>query len=659
MEIVLLFCVLPLISSAIFFVSKRKKGPVSLVLLSAGIAATIFLTLEVPDLSGGYRKVFSTGFLTAVVYVDTLTVFFLALLNIVALTAFLYSAGYLESYWKRKSNVELSLHYVAYLWLYCAMSGVILFRDTMSFLLSWEMMTGTTFILVTFEAEKREKLKAAIVYLVQMHVCLFVLLAAFSAAERGSGQSGFDAVAEYFGRNGNTLLFIPFFIGFGMKAGFFPLHSWLPEVHPSAPGNVSGFMSGAVIKTGIYGLFRISSCMNREADMFVVAMIVLAASAVTSIYGISRAACQKDIKRLLAYSSIENVGIIGLGLGLGIAGLALNRPTLAFAGYAGALLHTFNHSMFKSVLFFIAGNLCKSTHTQIMDKMGGAVRVMPFTATFFLVGSLAACALPPLNGFVSEFVLYGGIFSSLASPDAETAAILLFVVLTLALTGGIAAIAFTKAFGISFLGVCRNTSHESAPENKSTVSPLLIPLLMILFAGFFPFEALKVVSKVTGSVFDLTYSETGTATALKNVSFVMFFFVGLCIALLFLRKRILSKRIVSRTPTWGCGYTAPTPKLQYTSSSFSDNFRKLASTTNLATAAETIDGEELFPASRAGAPDKQSGSTTEQLVEKVGTSISDRLAKLAGFQTGNIRHYILFALLFMLLILVLGYLNLV
>jgi formate hydrogenlyase subunit 3/multisubunit Na+/H+ antiporter MnhD subunit len=656
MEIVLLFCVLPLMSSAVFFVSKRKKGAVSLLLLAAGMTATVFLTMKVPDMSAGYRKVFSTGFLTAVVYVDALTVFFLALLNIVALTAFLYSPGYLESFRKSKSDVELSLHHAAYIWLYCAMSGVMLFRDTTSFLLSWEMMTGTTFILVTFEAEKREKLKAAIVYLVQMHVCLFVLLAAFSAAERGSGLSGFDAVAEYFGRNGNTLLFIPFFIGFGMKAGFFPLHSWLPEVHPSAPGNVSGFMSGAVIKTGIYGLFRISSCMNRESDMFVAAMIVLAASAVTGIYGISRAVRQKDIKRLLAYSSIENVGIIGLGLGLGIAGLALNRPALAFAGYAGALLHTFNHSMFKSVLFFSAGTLCKAAHTQIMDKMGGAIRTMPFTAALFLVGSLAACALPPLSGFVSEFVLYGGIFSSLASPTAETSAILLFVVLTLALTGGIAAIAFAKAFGIPFLGECRNARHASAPESKALALPLFLPLLMILFVGFFPFEALKIVSKVAGSVFDLSYSEIGgAATTLKNVSFVMFFFVALCCALLFLRKKILSKRIVSRTPTWGCGYTAPTPKLQYTASSFSDNFRKLASTTNLTAAAETIDEEELFPASRAGSPDKQPGSTTEQLVEKIGTSISSRLAKLAAFQTGNIRHYILLALLFMLLVFLIGY----
>jgi formate hydrogenlyase subunit 3/multisubunit Na+/H+ antiporter MnhD subunit len=621
-----------------------------------GVLGSFGLLYETLSFDGAYRMLYSTGFLQPVFYVDKLSALFVILLNIVSVTAFWYSKGYLKSYEKKKTAAELSLHYAAYLWLYCSMLGVILFRDTMTFLLFWEMMTGATFILVIFEGERKEKLKVAISYLVQMHICLFVLLAAFSIAGSDSYSSGFDAVADYFSQNRNYPLFILFFIGFGIKAGFFPLHSWLPEVHPSASGNVSGFMSGAVIKMGIYGLLRVVSCL--QYDLFIIALIVLSISGITAVYGIFKASRQKDIKKLLAYSSIENIGIIGLGIGMGITGTYWNEPILSFAGYAGALLHTFNHSMFKSMLFFSAGTLCKSTHTQIMDKMGGAMRAMPCTAIFFLAGAIAICALPPLNGFISEFILYNGLFSLLSGIEPAKAFLLLFVVVSLVLAGGMSIIAFTKAFGISFLGNSRSPENVSVGEHKSMILPLLLPFTMMLVVAFCPFVILNLISGITKDVFyveNIVYYLL--ISSLQNVCIVSSIFVILIVAVWLLRKRVLSKRTVVQAPVWGCGYTAPTPKLQYTAFSFSDNLEKLLiPSKNAESSMEPIAENDLFPTKRKYGNEQTMLKT--RLIDRFLKDINDKLAKLAVFQTGKIQHYVLFALLFMALILVLSYLNL-
>jgi formate hydrogenlyase subunit 3/multisubunit Na+/H+ antiporter MnhD subunit len=656
MEIVFLFCVLPLLSIGVFFVPKADKGLYSLMLLAFGIAASFGLLHETIYYTGVCRVQYSTGFLNPVFYVDKMSIWFILILNIVSFTAFWYSKGYLKSYEEKKTDTELSLHYAAYLWLYCSMLGVILFSDTMTFLLFWEMMTGATFVLVIFEGEKREKLKVAINYLVQMHVCLFVLLAAFSIAGNGSELSGFEAVAEYFSHNKNYPLFILFFIGFGIKAGFYPLHTWLPEVHPSASGNVSGFMSGAVIKMGIYGLLRTVCCMQH--DLFIIALTVLAVSGITGVYGIFKSCRQSDVKKLLAYSSIENIGIIGLGIGIGITGDCWNEPFLSFAGYSGALLHTFNHSMFKSMLFFSAGTLCKSTHTQIMDKMGGAMRTMPYTAAFFLTGAIAICALPPLSGFISEFILYNGLFSLLGHVETTKAFLLLFVVLFLVLTGGMSIIAFTKAFGIPFLGNSRDAAHISVGEDKSMILPLLLPFVMILGVSLIPFLFLNLISNITDEVFmvkNIVYYLV--KYSLLNVCLVSSSFVILIISVWLLRSHILSKRTVTHSPTWGCGYTSPTPKLQYTASSFANNLEKLLiPSKNAENRMEAIAENDLFPAGRKY--ENEQSRLKKRLIDRFFKETNDKFSKLAIFQTGKIQHYVLFALLFMAIILVLSYLNL-
>ena len=227
----------------------------------------------------------------------------------------------------------------------------------------------------------------------------------------------------YFSNHSNLLLFILFFIGFGIKAGFIPMHTWLPEAHPAAPSHVSGVMSGVMIKMGIYGILRV--LMSVQNDLLLIGLIILSISLVSGVLGVMMAIVQHDLKRLLAYHSIENIGIIGIGIGLGMIGLATNNTALALLGFSGGLLHVLNHSLFKSLLFFNAGSVYKATHTRNIEQLGGLMKKMPYTAILFLIGSLAICGLPPFNGFISEYLIYLGMFKSLSAANLYQSIIIL------------------------------------------------------------------------------------------------------------------------------------------------------------------------------------------------------------------------------------------
>ncbi|MDR2563481.1 MAG: NADH-quinone oxidoreductase subunit E [Prevotellaceae bacterium] len=651
----MIFIFILLLSPALFIVPAHKKGKFALILLAAGIVQTFSIITRL-EAAAPIDLSYDLGIINLRLYIDELSALFLALLNVVAITALWYSNEYLKTYIKTKSESELSLHFLAYIWLYVSMTAVITFRDTASFLLAWELMTGASFVLVVFEGEKPDKLKAAIHYLVQMHVCLFLLIAGFAIAESASDKTGFEAVAEYFSTRKNFPLFLIFLLGFGFKAGFVPMHTWLPEVHPTASGNVSGFMSGAIIKMGIYGLIRIISCI--KTDLFLVGATLLSLSCVTGLYGIAMAAVQKDIKKLLAYSSIENIGIIGIALSIGILGEYWDNPALSLAGYAGALLHTFNHACFKSMLFFSAGSLCKATHTQRMDKMGGAAKEMPYTAAFFLLGSGAICALPPLSGFVSEFLIYKGLFSSIGDAGSVRAFFLMIIALIMVVIGGLSILTFTKAFGIPFLGLPRSPQSSGLSESKGLWTPLLIPAFCIIFVGFAPFFAFELIARIS---FCVSMADSPTiiamnecSTNLRSLSLVFMLFAGLIVGIHLLRSKRLAKRRVDSSPTWGCGYTAPKAKMQYSSSSFVSDFEHLANpVTRYRREIEPIAETEIFPDER-----KFKGKSEDIVHSQVNilqSRIQKILSHLAIFQTGRIQHYISFALIFMVIIFVLSW----
>ncbi|WP_295944119.1 proton-conducting transporter membrane subunit, partial [uncultured Alistipes sp.] len=415
---------------------------------------------------------------------DGLSALFVLLIAVGGVAATLYSRGYLEHYLRRKSPAHISLHYTALAVMFYAMLGVVTSDGGFSFLFFWELMTVASFILILFDAERREVRRAALSYLIMMHVGFALLLVGFVQLYAVCGSADFALLGEYFRTQPAMPLFLVFLLGFGMKTGMFPMHVWLPEAHPAAPSHVSALMSGVMIKTGIYGILRVVSHIADMQMLHTAGLILLAAGIVTGVWGVILAAAQNDVKRLLAYSSIENIGIVLIGIGIAALGKSSGNQMVAICGVTGALLHTFNHSLFKSLLFFGAGNILSKTHTTSLDALGGLARHMPMTALLFLAGTTAICALPPLNGFVSEFLIYLGMLDGIASGSDTLASAAGLA--ALAFIGGVVVLAFTKLYGTVFLGAPRTHEVAEASEvDNFRIAAMALPLAGILFIGLF------------------------------------------------------------------------------------------------------------------------------------------------------------------------------
>jgi hydrogenase-4 component B len=593
--------------------------------------------------------------------IDRLSAFFILLINFTVLIGFLYAKGYLKPYYRTRNALRFSIHYFSYLWLYFSMIMVVMFRDGLSFIIAWEIMALSSFMLVIFDAEDRSILKTGINYLLQMHAGMFFILIALLMVEKATGRMSFDALALYFSNHSNVLLFALFFIGFGIKAGFIPFHTWLPQAHPAAPSHVSGIMSGVMIKMGIYGILRV--LMSVRSDLLLIGTVILAISLISGILGIMLAIVQQDIKKMLAYSTIENVGIIGIGIGLGVIGLATNNTALSMLGFGGGLLHVLNHSLFKSLLFFNAGSVYRAAYTRNMEQLGGLMKRMPYTAVFFLIGSLAICGLPPFNGFISEYLIYLGMFKSLSSADLYMSILVLLSIAGMALIGGLAIFGFTRAFGIMFLGEARTEKAKMAAEvSRSMIIPQYVTLAFMLLIGLASGFFVKPVFTTVAQAFNISGSALVTSPSIGNltqISMVCGIFVLVVIALLVYRRFHLRTKHVEEGPTWGCGYTAATAKQQYTAASYANNYELLAKPilrTRISTA--DIRADELFPAARTFRSQGQD-VFKKQLYDRPVKLFLSLLKRIAVMQTGQIQHYILYAFVFMLLLLLLNYFNLI
>ncbi len=653
-----------LLTLLIFAVPGPFKYHFTLLLLSAGVALTTLWAAGVLSAAAPDRTIplfTPSAGSSLVLVIDQLASFFIIVINITVLIGFIYARGYLAPYMQTMNPLRFSIHYFSYIWLWLSMVLVVMVRDGITFLIVWEIMALSSFFLVIFEAEERSVMKSGISYLIQMHIGMFFLMIAFLVVHRQTGQMSFDALAGYFATHRNLPLFLLFFTGFAIKAGFIPLHTWLPEAHPAAPSHVSGVMSGVMIKMGIYGILRVLAAM--QSDLLAAGIILIVFSLLSGILGIMMALVQKDLKRMLAYSTIENVGIIGLGAGLGVVGQALGNQPLALLGYAGAMLHVLNHSLFKSMLFFNAGSVYLSAHTRNMEQTGGLVRRMPLTAMLFLIGSLAICGLPPFNGFISEYLIYIGMFNSLSAATLVHSIIIVLSIVALSLIGGLAIFCFTRAFGVVFLGEPRSEKARHAGEvQRVMIVPQLFTAALILFIGLASPLVVRPAFRMVSAVWGISSMPlvTGALTVnLAQISIAAGTFIIILTVLLLYRRYHLSRRPVENGPTWGCGYTAVTPGHQYTATSFSYNFREIAQPL-LQTRREyrEFGEEEIFPAPR----EFRSHSDDlfrKNLIEKP-TGLAARVLKwIAMMQTGQIKHYILYAFLFMLLVLLLTMLNII
>lgn len=660
----ILFIAVLLLSLIIFVAPGTRKFYVSLALICAGIAVTTWWSAMA--LSGGGQPLEIRQYIplpgnTFALTVDRLSAFFIIVINITVFVGFLYARGYLRPYVQGRNDLRFSIHYFSWIWLWLSMLMVVMVRDALSFLIVWEIMALSSFFLVIFEAEDRTILKTGISYLVQMHVGMFFIMTGFLVVERETGMMSFSALGEYFMTHRNFPVFILFFIGFAIKAGFIPLHTWLPEAHPAAPSHVSGVMSGVMIKMGIYGIFRVLTEM--QSDLLLTGIIILIISLVSGVMGVMMAIVQHDLKRLLAYHSIENIGIIGIGLGLGMIGLALENHALTLLGFSGGLLHVLNHSLFKSLLFFNAGSVYQAAHTRNMEQLGGLMKKMPYTALLFLTGSLAICGLPPFNGFISEYLIYMGMFKSLSGATLLHSIMIVGSVVGLTLIGGLAIFCFTKAFGIVFLGEPRSEKARHATEvSRTMINPQLLTVIFILIIGLGSPLVVKPVFETVVQAFGITDPVMETNAFMSNlaqISVMGGIFVLTLTVLLVYRHYHLKRRQVEAGPTWGCGYTAATPRMQYTATSFAYNYNHLAKPLlQNRKVMEEIREDELFPGPRKF--ESHSDDLFKKfLADKPVDWLSGLLKKIAVMQTGRIQHYILYAFVFMLLVLLLAFLKII
>ncbi|MCX5681886.1 MAG: proton-conducting transporter membrane subunit, partial [Candidatus Omnitrophica bacterium] len=389
--------------------------------------------------------------------IDLLSAFFLLPIFFLSALAAIYGAGYLKSWYGKKS---IGTSWFFYNLLVASMAMVVIARNSMVFLFFWEMMTVASYFLVTFENEKSSVRKAGLMYLVASQLGTAFLLVLFILLGREAGSLDFNRFQISAGILPSVIFFLAI-VGFGTKAGFMPFHIWLPEAHPAAPSHVSALMSGVMIKTGIYGLIRVLMFLGPPPAWWGGFLIVI--GIICGILGVLFALAQHDLKRLLAYHSIENIGIITLGLGLGLLGMSIHSPVLMILGWAGGLLHVLNHALFKGLLFLGAGAVVHAAGTREIDCLGGLLKRMPSTGICFLIGSAAICGLPLLNGFVSEFLIYLGSFYGIGISASVFLAVL-GIIAALAVIGGLAVACFSKAFGIIFLGEPRTSHGQDAHE---------------------------------------------------------------------------------------------------------------------------------------------------------------------------------------------------
>ena len=626
----------------------RAKGwiALSVVLINAGLTSWIaFQTL----VGNPFETSFPGGYVFGEVpiRIDSLSGWFLLTMNLTMVTGIVYGVRYMAPYNDQSSN--MTLHYASYIINHLSMIGIYSLQHSLAFLCAWELMAISAFLMVIFEHGRIEVLKAGINYIIQSHICIVFLTVGFMWVISKTGSYDFSAIGTYSSTvipSIALLLFGCFFVGFAFKAGFVPFHTWLPYAHPAAPAHVSGVMSGVIIKLGIFGILRMLLLIKENHLLIGYAILII--SLITGIYGVILAIIQHNLKKLLAYHSIENIGIIGIGIGLGSIGVGLNKPYLVFTGFAGALLHTLNHSLFKSLLFYAAGTVHQSTHITNIEKLGGLIKKMPHTATLFLVASLAICGLPPLNGFISEFIIFSGLFSGIRSDQLTQPIVIIIAIFGLAIIGGLAMLCFTKAFSIVFLGTERHPIHQKIhDEDFFELVPQYIVALFIVAVGLLPQLFINIVA-IPVSLFvgsDLLPSiQLEFIHTTRMVSLAAWVLIFLSLLVLGIRKVATSSRNITTVPTWGCGYTVPTPRLQYTANSFVRSFRKLIRPLLIMNKDEdVIDG--VFPRS-IHSETRPYDKLEALLIDKPTTYMRGIMGRFSFVQNGSVQFYISYGVVF-------------
>ena len=515
---------------------------------------------------------------------DPLSLFFLAVIFIVSLPSLVYSFGYLKGEYSFAKIILAQILLFAFV---LSMALVVSVSNCLIFLIFWEIMSLISYFLVVFDTKNARSIQAGLIYIVMTHIGTAFIIAAFMILYNHTHSFDFLAIknaCKILPSGTKDIIFLLFLIGFGTKAGIVPLHIWLPYAHPQAPSHISSIMSGVMIKTAIYGLIRfVISILGVNSSWWGVLIMILAV--ISCLVGIIYALMEHDIKRLLAYSSVENIGIILLGVGLAMFFISLNLPYLAVFSLIAGLYHLINHAIFKGLLFLCAGSVYKATGTRHIEKLGGLIKKMPQTAVYFLFGAMAISALPPLNGFVSEWLTLQAFFLGAFNVAGGSKIFLGICAAMLALTGGLAAACFVKVFGLTFLAKPRSHYAESAKEVALSMRiGMLILVVLIVIFGLDAALIIKLLAKVAGSVLgidigamsfslnNLTLSpQIAKSVYLSIPALALWLIVFGIISFVIYRIFGKAKSVISKT--WDCGYYKFDSRNEYTATAFSKPFR--------------------------------------------------------------------------------------
>ncbi|MBF0217003.1 MAG: hydrogenase [Candidatus Omnitrophica bacterium] len=507
---------------------------------------------------------------------DPLSLIFLVAIAVLAVSAGIYGVGYMRRYAGRK---PLWAHSFFFALLVADLLTIITANNVILFLSAWEVLSISTYFLIIFNDEKPSIRKAGFLYLVMAHCGTFCLFLMFFLLAHTAGSMNFDVIARTpFPPAIAATVFILSLIGFGVKSGFIPLHIWLPEAHPAAPSHISALLSGVTIKTGIYGICRVFWMVGALPDWC--AYILMAIGCVSGIFGVLYAIGQHELKKLLAYHSIENIGIIALGLGIGLLGVSHRDPFLAALGFGGALLHVLNHAFFKGLLFFAGGAVIQNTNTGVMDEMGGIAKKMPLVSGLFMVGALSITGMPIFNGFISEFIIFSGLFRGLLTLSLSNAVICALAILALALMGALALACFTKVYGTVFSGSSRADGVEiGGKTSKWMLFPMIFLAALCVWIGLAP-KFMANLTFIGGRYLahgDISLQGLGTIfRSLSMVSGAAILTLAAILALQFLRRFILGSEPMPVRDTWRCAFSQMSPRFQYTSSSFARSIVEVA-----------------------------------------------------------------------------------
>ncbi len=578
------------------------------------------------------------------VRLDALSGFFLVVIGIVTLAVGIYGPAYVRGFEHgRDSLAALGGFAGAFL---TGMLLVVLADDAFLFMVAWEVMSLGSYFLVAFHHESAANRRAAFLYLLMAHIGGLAILLGYGVLASFGGGFDFDAMraAELSG-GWASVAFVLAFLGFGMKAGLVPVHAWLPEAHPVAPSHISALMSGVMLKVAVYGFIRfVFDLVGQFHWQWGVA--VLAVGSVSALMGVLYALMQNDLKRLLAYSSVENIGIVFIALGLSLLYLGSGSPVLGAVALVAGLYHAINHALFKGLLFLGAGAVLQSTHEHDLEQMGGLLRRMPWTGTFFLVGCISISALPPFNGFVSEWLTFQSALQAWHLESGVLRSLVPVAAAVLALTGALAAACFVKVYGVAFLGRARSRHVRRArpvPLGMRAGQGLLAALCLAL--GVWPTGVVALLGVVPEHVLGVGLPQATargwlwlTPVAAETASYSAPLVVALLAALAAFSVLVWRRKAVRRarrSDPWDCGFAPPDPRMQYTSTAFAQPIRRV-----FALVFQIDEGVEPGAGSTARYRLRVQDRAWETLYLPAARVVEASARRVARLQSGNLRRYL-------------------